>query len=149
MKYTLALLLIIPLLSNSQVDSSKLKTSGIVFKGKDLDMVADIVRADPMNFPDLDSLIKLKYRNPPANTADVTLDSIPNRQLLKIALRMKSDNMCVLGNVFKNVDAELRLHGTAWIISRLDKDNYVTDAALVDRRKRGQRYGQKKDDEDQ
>ena len=149
MKYIITLLLIIPLIGKTQIDSSKIKTSGIVLKGKDVDMVCDIVRSDPANFPDLDSLIKLKYRNPPANTADVTLDSIPNRQWLKIALRMKNDNMCVLENVFKNVDAELRLHGTAWIISRLDKDKYVSDAAVVDRRKRGQRFGQQKDDEDQ
>lgn len=149
MKKIIFLLFLIPVFCNAQIDSSKIKTAGIVLKGKDCDMILNLVKEDVGNFPDLDSLLKLKYRNPPSNNTDVTLDSIPNRQWLKIATKSKNDIMFVLEGVYKNIDTELRLHGTAWIISRMDKDKSVSDKDYDTRKKVGQKYGKRLDDEDQ
>lgn len=147
MKKIFLLVLIIVSITSFSQDSSKLKTSGIILKGKDCDAVGYFIRTDIGNYPDLDSLIKVIYRNPPGNAANVTLDSIPAKQWLRIVRSMKINQICLLQGVYDRVNNELRLHGGSWMVGKLDKDNIVSDAEYSQLKNDGQRFAKKNDDD--
>lgn len=146
-KAIVIILILVSLNSFAQVDSSKLKTSGIILKGKDCDALAYFIRFDIGNYPDLDSLIKVIYRNPPANGANVTLDSIPAKQWLRVTRFIKYNQICLLQGVFDRINTELRLHGGSWIVGKLDKDNITSDAEYQAFKSEGQRFAKKNDDD--
>lgn len=130
-----------------QLDSSKIKTSGIVLKGRDCDMILYLIKYETYSYPQLDSVLKVKYANPPGDNQDVTIDSVPARQFLRLALKAKYNNVCLVEGMFNRIDAELRLHGTAWLINKLNRDKTGSDATYDALKKEGQKYGKKQDED--
>lgn len=150
MKKILLLLAVITLFTASsfaQLGSSKIRIGGIVLKGKHCDLILSVVKYNVSNFPLLDSVLKVKYLNPPSNNADVTIDSVSNKEWLRIFRLFNTHTIALRESYYKDVKDELNLHGTVWIKQRIIKDQYVNDADLDAARKDGQRYGKKQDDD--
>ena len=127
-------------------DSAKMRVSGVILKGREADCVADIIRMNPSDFPILDSVIKALYIVKPANGDDVTFNSVPNKEWMRIFKRVKNDPVLIIKNAFKNIMDELLLHGGSFIIHRINLEVVQSDDEFNAKKKSGQDYAQKKDD---
>lgn len=137
----------------AQLDSSKIRIGGIIIKGKICDNILYFVKYNPGSFPLMDSVFKVKYLNPPSNNTDVTIDSVNNKEWLKMWRMFNTDVISLRENWDKDLKDELNLHGTTWIKQRILKDTQGstnimgTDEEGNARRKEGQKYGKKENDE--
>jgi len=132
--------------SMAQEDSAKQRVSGVILKGREADCVADIIRMNPSDFPILDSVIKALYVVKPANGDDVTFNSIPNKEWMRVFKRVKNDPVLIIKNAFKNIMDELLLHGGSFIIHRINLEVVQSDDEFNAKKKSGQDYAQKKDE---
>lgn len=133
----------------SQIDTGSVRINGIVLKGRDTDAAASLIKDNPSSFQILDSVLKTKYiPNKPANGADVTIDGVPNKEWVRMYKAMSTNIICVRNNNghFDRLNTELRLHGTAYIISRLDKELSRSNEDDNTMKKRGQNYASKTDE---
>lgn len=147
MKKIFLLLLVFISFNSFAQDSSAIRINGIILKGKDFKVVSYFCMLNPAKFPVLDSFVKAV--NFPADGDDVTFNNIPNRQWLRMFNDFKTNQSCLLtsNNNFKRLDDELRLHGSVWIIWRLN--NALTDDDLINTniKKAGASYAKKDDNE--
>lgn len=144
-KIFLSLMIIISLQSFGQVDSSAIRINGIILKGKDFKMVSYFCMLNSARYPVLDSFVKAVTF--PADGDNVTFDNIPNRQWWKLYQDMKVNQSCLLAtnNNFKRLDDELRLHGSVWLIWRLNNAIPDDDDLNLNMRKAGANYAKKDD----
>lgn len=143
-KVFLIISLITSVASFSQVDSSITRISGIVLKGKEFKIVAFFCMTDSKKYPTLDSIVKtISF---PQESDDVTFNSVPNRQWYKMQQDFKNSKVCLLQSAFKRLDDELRLHGSVWLIWRLNNDNVNgSDIDYDNTKKAGSAYAKKDD----
>lgn len=132
--------------AGAQTDSSKQRVSGIILKGREADVVCYMVKNNPSDFPILDSVIKAIYVNKPANGADVTFNAIPNKEWVRIFKRVQNDPISIIKNAFKNIMDELLLHGSEFIIHRVNIEVNASEEEFTAMKKIGQDYAQKKDE---
>lgn len=129
----------------AQVDSSTIRISGIVLKGKDFKIVAFFCMKNSARYPTIDSIVKVVGE--PGESNDVTFNSVPNRQWFKMYQDFKQSPTCLvsINNNFKRLDDELRLHGSVWLIWRLNNDEFQYDAENTIMKKAGASYAKKED----
>lgn len=129
-------------------DSANIRISGVILKGRESDIVCFIVKSNTSDFPILDSVIKAIYVTKPANGDNVTFNSIPNKEWVRMFKKVSNNATAVLKNAYANIITELQLHGGTFISHRIDVFNTGVDDDFVDIKKQGQNYAQKKSDGD-
>lgn len=159
MKKLLLISLLFIAVNSFAQDTSKFRIAGIVLKGKVCDNILYFVKYNPSSFPLMDSVFKSKYTNPPGNNTDVTIDSVANKEWLRMWRIFNLDPISLREGWRKDLTDELNLHGTTWIKQRIIMDTQGTngnnnqrpitgtDQEADARKKEGQKYGKKENDE--
>lgn len=148
MKKIFLIAFLIPTICFSQIDTSSVRISGLIFKGRDVDIVGAMVKNESDRFSTIDSTIKIIYVSPPGSNVDVTFNSIPGKEWLRMIRKISQNVICLNAdnNVWKRMSDEMRLHGSAWLIHKLDLDKADADKIYDDLKKSGQKYAKKQDD---
>lgn len=131
----------------AQSDSSKQRVSGIIVKGKDSDGIANIIKGSPNEYPILDSVIKQVYTATVNDNDNITLNSIPNKEWLRMIRKLRADPDWLIAKTYDRVHDTLFLRAGSWVISRIIVDDNKQTATIDNRKKDGQKYGKKQDDE--
>jgi len=127
-------------------DSAKQRVSGIILKGRESDIVCYIVKTNQIDFPIMDSVIKAIYVVKPGNGQNVTFNDIPNKEWMRMFKKMQNLPIAIIKNSFSNLMTELLLHGSSWIIYRVNIEVAQSEVEFDDMKKLGQDYAQKKDE---
>lgn len=148
MKKIIFILLILPLGLHAQTDSTVIRINGIVLKGRDTDVALAMIKDDPSRYFVMDSLLKTVYTNPPGNATDVAMNNIPNKEWFRLFKSISQNAIAVnpFADMFKRLDTEFRLHGSAWLIHKMDLWRADFDALYDGLKKSGQKYGKRQDD---
>lgn len=123
MKKIIFLLLLIPVLSSAQIDSSQLKVTATI-QARDLDYLGSFI-TNKLEYEDLYDAVKLKYRvtNPPVNQNNVTLDTIPIFQWLHVITKLRNDPVAIQGLVFERVRTALLTASNPYLTGRINAGN--------------------------
>ena len=121
MKYTLILLLMIPLFSKSQNT-----IISVTIQARDCEYIGSFCGTDD-DYQDLDSSLKSKFRpreTAPSGTTNVILGGVTNGVWARVVHHLRYDHFACIGNnnEFTRVDAVLRALNNAWLTAALDAD---------------------------
>jgi hypothetical protein len=148
MKIILSVFIILISMSSFAQDSSNIRVSGVILKGRESDIVAYVVKTNPNDFPILDSVLKILYVTKPANGADVTFNSVPNKEWVRMIKKVSNNSTAAIKNCYALISAALVLNGGAFISHRIVLLDIAIDDDFQAIKKLGQNYAQKKDDGD-
>lgn len=139
MKKLIAFVLLIPLISVSQPDSSKMRIS-FTLQARDCEYIANYTMSENA-YEELDSVMKVRFRisSPPSGTGNVQVDSIRVRDLRQLADRLRYDPMAFFGGVWVRFDTAIRAANNTWLNNRLNTDDSNVQTIFMNQRFNGRR----------
>lgn len=139
MKKIILLLLLFPLTSIAQSDSSKVRIS-FTMQARDCEILANYTFYEN-NFEELDSVMKVRFRvaSPPSGNTNVQIDSIRVRDLREIAHKLRDNPIALNGGVWTRYDAAVRAANNTWLNNRLNQDESSVQTLFNNQRLIGRR----------
>lgn len=115
MKKLFFILLLLPLFSTAQIDSSAIKVS-ISVQARDIEVISTLIVRNDL-YEDVWDNVKVKFRVavPPAGNEIVVMDTIPLKLLHSIYILLSSNNIAVKKNVLSRYEAILRAKNQSWL----------------------------------
>lgn len=123
MKKLIILLLLSPLFSYSQIDSSSVKIN-LSIQARDAEYIGSFI-AFKEDYEELFDQFKLKMRivSPPLNTTLVAVDSIQVKTWLLVSNQIRKDYIAIQAGIFTRLDTELRAKNNAYLTRLLNEAN--------------------------
>lgn len=140
------LLLLSPLFAKAQPgmfmfnnDSAKVKIN-LPVQARDAEYLANFV-SHQEQYEDLYDAMKAKFRvaNPPANTANIAIDSIEIRTWLFVAQVLRRDHIALQAGVFSRLDALLKSKNNVYLTKQLNDALAYDTSIYTDARTNGRR----------
>lgn len=137
MKKLIIILLLSPLFSMAQVDSSAVKIN-VSIQARDAEYIGSFISFKE-EYDELFDQLKLKMRivNPPSGNTVVAIDNISVKVWLSVAHNIRTDYLAIQGGVFTRIDAILRAKNNAYLTRNLNESNTFDTKEYQDKRKSG------------